>query len=135
MVPDDAAASLDIAAEVARFRPGIAAQSGRIPQLLQGRERARLLSRARDFEGKGIPGDLALAAASLLDSYSLLDCIEIAEDTGERLDHVADVYFLTSDTFSIDAMLTGSPHCPAITAGTRWLGARCETTCTRFSTC
>ncbi|HKX68689.1 MAG TPA: NAD-glutamate dehydrogenase [Intrasporangium sp.] len=99
-------ATLDIAAEVARFRPGIAAQAGRIPELLQGRERARLLSRARDFEGKGVPADLALAAASLLDSYSLLDCIEIAADTGERLDQVADVYFLTSDTFSIDAMLT-----------------------------
>ena len=99
-------ATLDIAAEVARFRPGIAAQAGRIPELLQGREQARLLSRARDFEGKGIPGDLALSAASLLDSYSLLDCIEIAADSGERLDQVAEVYFLTSNTFSIDAMLT-----------------------------
>ena len=99
-------ASLDIAAEVARFRPGIEAFSGRIGELLQGSERTRLQRRARELEGKGVPEELALAAASLLDLYSLLDCIEIAEDTGEKLDDVVGVYFLTSETFSIDAMLT-----------------------------
>ncbi|KRF48436.1 NAD-glutamate dehydrogenase [Terrabacter sp. Soil811] len=99
-------ATLDIAAEVARFRPGIEAFSGRIAELLQGSERTRLQRRARELEGKGVPEDLALAAASLLDLYSLLDCIEIAEDTGEKLDDVVGVYFLTSETFSIDAMLT-----------------------------
>src|SRR5690606_8514600 len=98
-------ATLDIAAEVARFRPGIAAHAGRMSELLQGREQARLLARARELEGKGVPEDLALTAAALLDSYSLLDCIEIAAETGERLEDVAAVYFLTSDTFSIDAML------------------------------
>ncbi len=99
-------ATLDIAAEVARFRPGIEAFSGRVPELLQGSERARLQRRARELEGKGVPQELALVAASLLDLYSLLDCIEIAEDTGEKLDDVVGVYFLTSETFSIDAMLT-----------------------------
>ena len=99
-------ATLDIAGEVARFRPGIEAYAGRMPELLQGSERARLLGRAKDLHGKGIPEELALAAASLLDAYSLLDCIEIAEETGERLEDVAPVYFLTSETFSIDAMLS-----------------------------
>ena len=99
-------ASLDIAAEVARFRPGIQAFSGRIGELLQGSERTRLTRRGRELEGKGVPEELALGAASLLDLYSLLDCIEIAEDTGEKLDDVVGVYFLTSETFSIDAMLT-----------------------------
>ncbi len=98
-------AVLDIAAEVARFRPGVRAYAGRMSELLQGSERTRLLRRAKDLQGKGIPEDLALSAASLLDAYSLLDCIEIAEDTGERLDVVAPTYFLTSETFSIDAML------------------------------
>jgi len=98
-------ASLDIAAEVARFRPGIEAFSGRIGELLQGSERTRLQRRARELEGKGVPEELALGAASLLDLYSLLDCIEIAEDTGEKLEDVVRVYFLTSEMFSIDAML------------------------------
>ena len=76
-------AALDIAAEVARFRPGIEAFAGRIGELLQGSERTRLQRRARELEGKGVPEELSLGAASLLDLYSLLDCIEIAEDTGE----------------------------------------------------
>ena len=98
-------AVLDIAAEVARFRPGIEAYAARIPELLQGSERTRLLRRARDLQGKGVPEELALVAASLLDGYSLLDIIEIAEETGEQLGDVVGVYFLTSETFSIDAML------------------------------
>lgn len=99
-------AELDIAAEVARFRPGVEAYAGRMGDVLQGSERNRLVRRARDLQGKGVPEDLALAAASLLDAYSLLDCIEVAEDTGEPLENVVGVYFLASETFSIDAMLT-----------------------------
>ncbi|MER7071462.1 NAD-glutamate dehydrogenase [Terrabacter sp. NPDC000476] len=99
-------ATLDIAAEVARFGPGIRAYADRLPELLQGSERTRLTRRARELEGKGIPDELALGAASLLDTYSLLDCIEIAEDAGEQLGDVVALYFLTSETFSIDAMLT-----------------------------
>jgi glutamate dehydrogenase len=99
-------ASLDIAAEVARFRPGIRAFADRVPELLQGSERTRLERRIQELQGKGVPEELATVAASLLDLYSLLDCIEIAEDTGEKLDDVVGVYFLTSETFSIDAMLT-----------------------------
>ncbi|XGX77838.1 NAD-specific glutamate dehydrogenase [Terrabacter sp. BE26] len=98
-------ASLDIAAEVARFRPGVRAFADRVPELLQGSERTRLERRIHDLEGTGVPEELATVAASLLDQYSLLDCIEIAEDTGERLEDVVRVYFLTSETFSIDAML------------------------------
>jgi glutamate dehydrogenase len=98
-------ATLDIAAEVARFRPGIEAYAGRIPELLQGSERSRLVRRSKDLQGKGVPEQLALVAASLLDGYSLLDIIEIAEETGEKLDDVVAVYFLTSETFSIDTML------------------------------
>src|SRR6478752_4490623 len=110
-------ATLDIAAEVARFRPGIEAFSGRIAELLQGSERTRLQRRARELEGKGVPEELALAAASLLDLYSLLDCIEIAEDTGEKLDDVVGVYFLTSETFSIDTMLPRDDRWDAMARG------------------
>ena len=51
-------AALDIAAEVARFRPGIEAFSGRIGELLQGSERTRLQRRASELEGKGVPEEL-----------------------------------------------------------------------------
>ena len=105
-------AVLDIAAEVARFRPGISSYADRMAGVLVGTERTRLTSKARELQGKGIPEDLALTAASLLDAYSVLDCIEIAEDTGERLDDVVGVYFATSESFSIDAMLTRVSELP-----------------------
>ena len=99
-------AVLDIAAEVARFRPGISAYADRMPEVLVGSERTSLMRRAREMQAKGAPEDLALTAASLLHAYSVLDCIEIAEQTGDPLDDVVGVYFTTSETFSIDAMLT-----------------------------
>ncbi len=98
-------AVLDIAGEVARFRSGIEEFGGQIPDLLQGSERARMMRRAKEFEQHGIPEEVALRAASLLDLYSLLDSVELAEATGERLGDVVGVYFVTSETFSIDAML------------------------------
>ena len=98
-------AVLDIAAEVARFRPGIEAYAGRMPELLQGSERTRLLRRAKRAAGQGRARGprprRGLAARPLLAAR----LIEIAEDTGEKLDDVVGVYFLTSETFSIDAML------------------------------
>ncbi|HET7399984.1 MAG TPA: NAD-glutamate dehydrogenase [Intrasporangium sp.] len=97
---------LDVAAEVARFRPGVERFADRVPHLLQGSERERHARRVRELVEDGVPETLASTAAALLDRYSLLDCIELAQDTGEALDDVVRVYFLTSDTFSIDAMLT-----------------------------
>jgi glutamate dehydrogenase len=98
-------ATLDIAAEVARFRPGVERLSHRMPELLQGSEHERLMRRVRDIEQDGVPSDLAHLAASLLDQFSLLDCTELAEELGEDLEDVVGVYFLTSEIFSIDAML------------------------------
>jgi glutamate dehydrogenase len=96
---------IDIAAEVARFRPGVKEFGPRIEQLLQGAERTRLQRRARELQAQDVPDDLALETASLLDQYSLLDCVQAAEETGEDLADVVAVYFRTSESFSIDAML------------------------------
>jgi glutamate dehydrogenase len=98
-------ATLDIAAEVARFRPGIERLAHRMPELLKGSEHERLMRRVRDIEQDGVPGELATLSASLLDLYSLLDCIELADALDEDLEDIVGVYFLTSETFSIDAML------------------------------
>jgi glutamate dehydrogenase len=97
---------IDIAAEVARFRPGVEEFGPRMERLLQGGERTRLHRRATEIQAKGVPEDLALETASLLDRYSLLDCVQMAEETGEDLGDVVAVYFRTSESFSIDAMLS-----------------------------
>ncbi|MGN6754236.1 MAG: NAD-glutamate dehydrogenase [Intrasporangium sp.] len=102
----------DIVAQLERFKPGVQQYGRRMADLLQGAERERLLHRAAELEGAGVPAELALEAASLLDRYSLLDCIETAAETGEELADVVGTYFRLSESFSIDAMLSRVTRLP-----------------------
>ncbi|MDN5795561.1 MAG: NAD-glutamate dehydrogenase [Intrasporangium sp.] len=102
----------NIATQVDRFRPGVQEYGARMSELLQGSERERLLRRAAEFEAMGVPADLALYAASLLDRYSLLDCIEMAAQTGNELGDVVGTYFRLSERFSIDEMLSRVSNLP-----------------------
>jgi glutamate dehydrogenase len=59
-----------------------------------------------------VPAELALRSASLLDQFSLLDIVDIASDTGEPPADVAPLYFVLSERFGIDAMLTRVTNLP-----------------------
>jgi len=98
--------SIDVAAEVTRFRDALAGLTPRIPDLLVGVEAQRLDRRAGELAGSGLPAALALRTACLLDAFSLLDVVEIAAGSGRSPDEVAGVYFALSDRFEIDRMLT-----------------------------
>ncbi len=97
--------TLDISAEVGRFAGVVHELAPAIPGLLRGEERERLDRRAGEFEVCGVPEDLALHAASLLDQFSLLDIVDIATDTGREPTDVAPLYYLISERFGIDTML------------------------------
>jgi glutamate dehydrogenase len=99
-------AQLDVAAEISRFQPRVADLAPRIPDLVQGFERERLHARAADHEQLGTPAPLALTAAALLDVFSLLDIIEIAEAADRPAEQVASLYFTLSERFDIDRLLT-----------------------------
>jgi glutamate dehydrogenase len=99
-------ASIDVAAEVARFRPDVDRLIGQIPDLLVGAEQERLRSRAAEFSGLAVPEDLALRIAGLLDSFSLLDVVEIAAAVKLPAEEVAEVYFAISERIEVDRMLT-----------------------------
>ncbi|KGN37003.1 NAD-glutamate dehydrogenase [Knoellia subterranea] len=96
---------LDITTEVERFAPVVADLGPRIPELLQGGERERVTAQVATWEEAGVPAGLAQRAASLLDSYSLLDVVDIATDLDHTPLEVAEVYFRMSERFSIDTML------------------------------
>ena len=68
-------------------------------------EKRRLERKAAELTKAGVPEELALRAASLLDWYSLLDIVDIATDTGRDPIDVAPLYYLVSERFGIDAML------------------------------
>jgi glutamate dehydrogenase len=98
--------SIDVAAEVERFRAPLAALAPRIPALLVGVEAERLERRAGELAAAGLPANLALRTASLLDAFSLLDVVTVAAGTGQDVDEVAPLYFLMSDRYQVDVMLS-----------------------------
>ena len=100
--------AIDVSAEVGRFSPIVAALVPAIPDLLLGEERERLYQRVGQYEAAGVPTDLAVLAAGLLDSFSLLDVVEVAEATGlqHATEEVARTYFALSERFGVDRLLT-----------------------------
>jgi len=103
---------LDITTEIERFAPVVAELAPLIPELLQGTERERVVAQAAHWEAAGVPAEFAKKAASLLDSYSLLDIVDIASDLGRTPREVAEVYFRMSERFGIDGMLTRIARLP-----------------------
>ncbi|HEX2808693.1 MAG TPA: NAD-glutamate dehydrogenase, partial [Kineosporiaceae bacterium] len=96
---------LDIGSEVARFAPVVAELGSQLPELLVGAEHKTLSADAEVYVKKGVPADLAMRGASLLNVYELLDITEISQATGVPPLEVARVYFTLSERYAVDAML------------------------------
>ena len=97
---------IDVEGEIERFREHVSGLSTSVAKLLRGAECERLYSRAAEFEALGAPADLALRASGLLDAFSLLEVVDIAEATGRSPHDVAPVYFALSERFEVDRLLT-----------------------------
>ncbi|GAA1893378.1 NAD-glutamate dehydrogenase [Lapillicoccus jejuensis] len=104
--------TIDVGAEVARFRDVVAAFAPRVGELLQGAEHERLEAKVAELEGAGAPPAVARRAAGLLDQFSLLDVVEIAQDLHADPQDVVGVYYQCSERFGIDAMLTRVSRLP-----------------------
>jgi len=98
--------SVDVGAEIARFAEPVARLAGLVPGLLRGGEADRLQASVAEYVAAGVPEDFAMRCASILNVYSALDVVDLAEQLGESVDSVAEVYFATSEYFRIDEMLT-----------------------------
>jgi glutamate dehydrogenase len=103
---------LDVAGEVARFGEVVREFAPQIPSLLKGAELKRLQRNVTGYQKHGVPDELAERSASLLDQFSLLDIVDIASDTGEPPSDVAPLYFLLSERFGVDAMLSRVTNLP-----------------------
>ncbi|HLT11993.1 MAG TPA: NAD-glutamate dehydrogenase [Micromonosporaceae bacterium] len=88
-----------------RFGP-VATLLARLDELVRGRDRKAVLQRAAELTELGIPADVASWAARLTYGFGLLDVVEVAHTTGRDLDEVAGVYFLLSDEFRVDHLLS-----------------------------
>ncbi|GAA1151407.1 NAD-glutamate dehydrogenase [Ornithinicoccus hortensis] len=97
-------------AEIERFAGPVATLTPQFSTLLQGVERDRWTAQRDEAVGAGVPEELANRYASLLDSFSLLDIVETAEDTDRPVEEVAAMYFAVSERFRIDVLLTHISH-------------------------
>lgn len=103
---------VDVAAEVARVGDDLRRMSRQVSDMLVGVEHDRLVSRTDELVALGAPRDLALETASLLDAYGLLDVVEVARLTGTSALDVARLYFVLSERYEVDVMLSRITQLP-----------------------
>jgi glutamate dehydrogenase len=97
---------LAVGAEINRFAAKVATLTPRMLEWLRGDDRAFVMTGASEFTAAGAPEDLALAVASGLSQYSLLDVIDIADIVDRDPAEVADTYFALMDHLGTDGLLT-----------------------------
>jgi glutamate dehydrogenase len=108
--------TLDVPAEIERFAV-IADLVPKVPMMLRGFERERLESRAVEIAGTGAPEVLAGEVALMLDTFPLLDVVEIAGRQSADPESVARIYYVVSDRYDADAFLS---RITDLQRGDRW---------------
>jgi glutamate dehydrogenase len=98
--------SLAVPTEIERLRPGVSALLPRLSTLFLGVERDALAVHSQQLEELEVPVALAEWGTQILHSFGLLDVVEVAQQTGRDLDEVAGVYFVLSERFRVDDLLT-----------------------------
>jgi glutamate dehydrogenase len=97
---------LDVEAEIARLKPGVSTLLPQLATLFSGRERESLHAHVAELTGLGIPPELADWATRVMYAFGLIDIVEVAQATGRDVAEVAAVYFVLSDEFRIDDLLS-----------------------------
>ncbi|MBO0869316.1 MAG: NAD-glutamate dehydrogenase, partial [Micromonosporaceae bacterium] len=105
-------APLDVSGEIARLGPGIAALLPSLATLFRGRERESLRSNVDRLVGMGIPRDVADWATRIEYGFGLLDIGSLADTTRRGLTEVAEVYFVLSERFRVDDLLSRISELP-----------------------
>jgi glutamate dehydrogenase len=108
---------IDVAGEIAKLGPGVAELLPRLPQVIVGGERRSLDNRADELAGKGVPEKLAGAVSRVFYGFGLLDILETASSIDRDPSEVARVYFVLSERFGVDALLS---HISRLPRGDRW---------------
>ena len=109
--------SSGIQEEIDRFAGPVQRLIPTAGDLLQGEEHERWVEKTRWAVEQGVPEDLAGRWAALLDSYSLLDVVELAMETDRDVEEMGQIYFGVSESFRLDEMLT---HVSGLPRNDRW---------------
>ena len=96
--------SLDIAATVEAFRPGIASLAAELDGYMSESMRARAKQTAAQYTAKGVPAELARGVAQLDILFSGCDIVRIARDADEPVGDAALAYFQVGERFGFDSL-------------------------------
>jgi glutamate dehydrogenase len=97
---------LSVPTEIARLRPGVERLLPQVESLFRGNERDALRAHAAELVSLGIPPGLASWGTRVMYSFGLLDVVTVVESTGRDTEEVAGVYFVLSERFRVDALLS-----------------------------
>ncbi|MEK7736810.1 MAG: NAD-glutamate dehydrogenase domain-containing protein, partial [Pseudomonadota bacterium] len=84
---------LEMALVLELFRPGVAQLRGKQPALLNAGDLDAMLDKQSGLQNAGVPAGTAAQVAGLDASYAVLDIVEVAADSKQDVDLVAEVYF------------------------------------------
>jgi glutamate dehydrogenase len=93
---------LDIAAEVERFRAGVATLAKQLRSLVVGAEREAVEQRVAELVQRGVPEELAIRVGTLEPLSAALDIIEVAKGSRHDIASVASVYFRLGSRLGLD---------------------------------
>ena len=108
---------LDVPAEIAALQPGVSRLLPRVTDLFRGIERDTLREHVSDLAEQGVPEDVADWATRVMYGFGLVDIVEVArgagmDPAGDGVDEVAEIYFVLSERFGMDAVLSKISQLP-----------------------
>ena len=92
---------LDIAINIERLRPGVNSLMNSFDKILAGVPKQRFEELTRRYQNLGVPTQVAQRMASLMGSTMVLDVVELAAESGQKVSHVGEVYLEISQGLSI----------------------------------
>jgi len=105
---------IDVAGEITKLRPGLSAVLPQLPSVLIGIERRSIDEHIATLVDKGVPMDLAEPVTWVNYGFGLLDVLTVAAATGREPAEVAQVYFVVSERFHIDQLLSHISKLPRV---------------------
>ncbi|RDS80814.1 NAD-glutamate dehydrogenase [Dyella monticola] len=94
--------ALDIAANVERYQAAVAELSATLVDALTPAGKADFATSQEKWEGLGLPNELALRLAKLPELRAMLDMVEVAQQTGQPIAKVANVFYELGQTLDLE---------------------------------
>ncbi len=108
---------LDVAGEIARLGPGVRRMLTELPSLFRGAERDSVHAYSEQLCTREVPTDVAEQTTRIVYGFGVLDILETAAATDRDVAEVASVYFILSERFRVDDLLS---RISALPRNDRW---------------